>query len=214
MRYPLRWAAGEPNNHLGHERCGELRGNGQLNDLPCNWKLKWFMCDQYRGNTRYSVSTFEWNGFRNPSRNYGLPAKVIQYGGRKRYRLSMNIRINRMTSQWGTIVAVGNTDRVRVPSIFGYPSNQRRLHFRQSTASNWNDGCDPTVAQTPPLGRFFRVDLISQPGHFSVRYNRRLQCQRPITMATVVGSQRVWFGNPWNPVASPVTLEQLRFYVF
>lgn len=44
----IHWAPGEPNNHNGVERCGEIWGNNTFNDESCSTKYK-FICSRARG---------------------------------------------------------------------------------------------------------------------------------------------------------------------
>ena len=152
-----------------------------------------------------------------PTQNRLVPNKVIEYRGRTSYILTFDLITQAVRPYWTNIFHIGDTNTIRSPGIWQYPSNRRAIHFRQSGENyphgHWNWGCDPSDSVTPPPNHWYRVIVRANKHAYTVSYNGQLQCRSVFDVAPPAGQQHVWFSDPWYH-ASPVIVKNLYFKVY
>jgi hypothetical protein len=89
----------------------------------------------------------------------------------------------------------------RIPAIWMY-ANSHRLHVRDGSTTNGNDGCDPTEELIP--GRQTAVRLEIRATSTELFFNGVSKCQsdRDIDMRTTHSAVHVWASDPWHTPAN------------
>jgi len=88
------------------------------------------------GNVHNSIdmTAFAWQ-----YNNHHVP--VINFNNPVTYTVQMNLLISNLHGNWRNVFTRGANDGDRTPALFVYPGASR-LHFRQASTKNWNNGCD------------------------------------------------------------------------
>jgi len=109
-----------------------------------------------------------------------------------------------VVASWGSILhltATGNNCcnyGDRIPAVWFYPGNLR-LHIRDGSAADGNDGCDPE--DQLPLNEDTTVLLQIRANVLAVYYNGELKCQGDRGERSEFTNARVFMPDPWHDAA-------------
>jgi|GEM_PF-3097835 hypothetical protein len=131
----------------------------------------------------------------------------------KSHTVAFWIKPTQTISGWGSILHVGASNDQRQPGFLFYPG-QTRIHYRQATVSNANDGVDPGFQLRLSEWTHVAVVWTNQGSNTQVRiyYNGQVQAEqyKPHPLG-ISGNQNVWAGNPWAPNAQAF-IDDVRIY--
>ena len=105
---------------------------------------------------------------------------------------------------WGNIIHItadgGNCCNYgqRIPAVWFYPGNLR-LHIRDGSTANGNDGCDPE--EQLPIGEDTTVRLEVRANNLEVFYNDESKCIGARAERTTFANARVFMPDPWHDAA-------------
>jgi hypothetical protein len=119
-----------------------------------------------------------------------------------------------MVDGWSNIIHISATGGNccnygdRVPAVWFY-ANTRRMHVRDGSAGNGNNGCDPE--EQLPAGERSTVQIQLQPGALAVLINGEAKCEGDRNDGrTIHENARVFASDPWH-AATLATIN--NFYV-
>jgi hypothetical protein len=121
------------------------------------------------------------------------------------FTLGMTIKPFGVEGGWGNIIHVSATGNNccnygdRIPAVWFYPG-ELRLHIRDGSNANGNDGCDPEDQLVVDEATDFRLEI--RGFAIQVFYNDELKCEAPrVDGRTSHDNARVWMADPWHAVA-------------
>ncbi|GBG24727.1 Hypothetical Protein FCC1311_009452 [Hondaea fermentalgiana] len=118
--------------------------------------------------------------------------------------LEFKVTLFAKTSDWSSVLHLGDENYNRGPGIWFYPGSSR-LHVRTSLVDSRNAGCDP--GEHLELGREYHVRLEFLGYTLSVYYDETAVCtQTFLSPFHVRGAQRLYISDPWyTPAKATVT---------
>merc|ERR1711939_843078 len=124
------------------------------------------------------------------------------------FTLGMTVRPIGIEGGWGNIIHVSATGGNccgygdRIPAVWFYPGNLR-LHIRDGSSANGNNGCDPADQLTQDEDTTVRLEIRG----FSIQvfYNDELKCEAArVDGRSVHENARIWMADPWHAPARAV----------
>jgi len=122
-----------------------------------------------------------------------------------KFEVSFDIYPTSTRSGWGNIVHFtqgGNccSPGQRIPAVW-FISNTYKMHVRDSTLANGNDGCDPSQALVGNKWQQVTIRNDGTTNGFVVSLDGKAICSKTLKPIANINNVEVWAGDPWHEVA-------------
>lgn len=130
------------------------------------------------------------------------------------HTVSFWVNPNQTESGWASILHFGNNNEQRHPALLFYPGSMR-IHYRQATTANHNDGLDPGFQLQPNVWMHVAIVWEDQGGDSYVRvyYNGQVKAEgvkpHPVSASADVN---VYASDPWHVSPGGAFLDDIRIY--